>query len=307
MMCLVEEEECIKDEQEPLLVNRLAKLLMMTFNHRLNVVKFNELKRYFGFPDDYLIRILPKYPELFRILNFTGKRTCMEIELVKWDSTLAVSVIQSLARERGEVEPCFTCCLPSTWEKSWERFNEFNRSPYISPYVDGRQFVEGSREMEKRSVGLLHELLSLTLWKKASILKLGHFSREFRLPAKLNVFLLRHPGIFYVSNRYQIYTVVLREGYNGSELIDKDPLVLVKKKFGELMQEGRHEYNQRRRALNLEKKKKKGMVIAKSGTKEQRSISQESEEDDRKGKQRDLYNPEERKRFYDVLFEEDSH
>ncbi|KAL5728719.1 hypothetical protein ACHQM5_001769 [Ranunculus cassubicifolius] len=304
MMALVEEEDSVKDIQEPVLMERLAKLLMMTTNRRINVVKFNELKRIFGFPDDYLIRILPKYPKMFRIVNYSGKRSCMDIELVSWDPELAVSVIENVAKEKQE-EPRFSCCLPSSWEKSWERFNEFNGTPYVSPYVNGREFVEGSREMEKRAVGLLHELLSLSLWKKASILKLDHFRREFVLPEKLNVFLLRHPGIFYVSNKYQIYTVILREGYNGSELIDKDPLVVVKERFGELMQEGLHEYNRRRHALNMEKKKKKGMLMVRSGKREQKGINEASEEDDHKGKQRNLYNPEERKRFYEVLFDDD--
>ncbi|KAF5820346.1 putative plant organelle RNA recognition domain-containing protein [Helianthus annuus] len=56
-------------------------------------------------------------------------------------------------------------------------------------------------------------------------MKLGHFTREFHLPERLNVLLLKHPGIFYVSNKYQIYTVLLRA---GSKLVEKDPLVVVK-------------------------------------------------------------------------------
>ncbi|KAK6938283.1 Plant organelle RNA recognition domain [Dillenia turbinata] len=65
--------------------------------------------------------------------------------------------------------------------------------------------------------------------------------REFGLPEILNVLLLKYFGIFYVSNKYQIYTVLLREGYNGLELVNKDPFVAVKEKFGELMREGLHE------------------------------------------------------------------
>ncbi|KAJ0946189.1 putative plant organelle RNA recognition domain-containing protein [Helianthus annuus] len=96
-----------------------------------------------------------------------------------------------------------------------EKFHEFDSLPYISPYTDPGHLVIGSKESEKRTIGLLHEFLSLTLWKKASIMKLGHFTREFHLPERLNVLLLKHPGIFYVSNKYQIYTVLLRAGYNG--------------------------------------------------------------------------------------------
>ncbi|KAJ9675585.1 hypothetical protein PVL29_024487 [Vitis rotundifolia] len=301
MMSLVEEEESVKDMQEPVLVERLTKLLMMSVNHRLNVMKLNELKRSFGFPDDYLIRFVPKHPEMFRIVNYSGRRSAMEIELLSWNPDLGISAIESLGHSQGS-DPQFSCTLPSTWVKSWEKFCEFNATPYISPYLDASHLVEGSKEMEKRMVGLVHELLSLTLWKKLSIVKLGHFRREFGLPEKLNVFLLKHPGIFYVSNRYQIYTVLLREGYNGSELIDKDPLVVVKEKFGELMQEGLHEYNRRHHLMNLEKKKK-GMVLESSPKMRDKS-SEMSEQDDHESNLGGLLDPEERKRFYKVLFDD---
>ncbi|GAB2270608.1 hypothetical protein Dimus_005490 [Dionaea muscipula] len=252
MTQLVVEEEAVRNMQEQELVRRLAKVLMMSSDKKLNVAKLNELKRNLGFPDDYLISIVPKYPDFFQVVNYSGRRSTMEIELLKWNEDLAVSAIEKSAREQSK-QPCFSGSLPSTWVKSWERFNEFNSTPYISPYSCPRGLVEGYKETEKRVVGLVHELLSLTLWKKMSIIKLEHFRREFGLPEKLNVMLLKHPGIFYVSNRYQIYTVLLREGYNGSELIQKDPLIVVKDKFGELMQQGLHEYHQRHRLLNLEK------------------------------------------------------
>lgn len=302
MMFLVEEEESVKDMQEPMFAERLAKLLMMSSNQRLSVLKLNELKRNFGFPDDYLIRIIPKYIDMFRIVNYSGRRSSMEIELISWNPNLAVSAIESIARKEGS-DPCFSCSLPLTWVKSWEKFREFDSTPYISPYLDPRNLIEGSKEMEKRTVGLVHELLSLTLWKKVSIMKLGHFRREFCLPERLNVLLLNHPGIFYISNRYQIYSVVLREGYNGSELIEKDPLVVVKEKFGELMQEGLHEYNRRHHLLNLEKKRKKGVILEKQEKSKDRA-TEASEKDDMGGNLGGVLDPEERKRFYRVLFDD---
>lgn len=302
MMSLVEEEESVKEMQESAYVERLVKLLMMSRNQRLNVVKLNELKQNFGFPDEYIIRILPKYPDMFQLVNYSGRKSSMEIELVSWKPELAVSAVEASAQKQG-TEPCFSCCLPSTWVKSWEKFKEFNATPYISPYLDTKCLGEGSKEMEKRTIGVVHELLSLTLWKKMSIVKLGHFKREFSLPEKLNVLLLKHPGIFYVSNKYQIYTVLLREAYNGSELIEKDPLVVVKDKFGELMQEGLHEYNQRHRLMNLEKKKKRGMMPVRSEKSEdvRTEISQQDVIGDKLG---GLFDPEERKRFYKVLFDD---
>ncbi|XP_010544007.1 PREDICTED: protein ROOT PRIMORDIUM DEFECTIVE 1 [Tarenaya hassleriana] len=302
MLELVEEEELVKEQQEPVFAERLAKLLMMSVNQRMNVVKLNELKRSYGFPDDYVVRILPKYSDMFRLVNYTGRKSSMEIELLSWKPELAVSAVESAAMELG-IEPSFSCCLPSTWTKSWERFREFNASPYISPYSDPTGLVEGSKEMKKRTVGLVHELLSLTMWKKLSIIKLGHFKREFCLPEKLNVLLLKHPDMFYVSNKYRIYTVLLREGYNGSELIHKDPLVVVKDKFGELMQEGLHEYNRRRHLVNLEKKRKKGIEFVKRKDKIL-DEDDENERDNGEDKRDGLFDPEERKRFYKILFDD---
>lgn len=304
MMFLVDEEESVKDTQEPVFAERLAKLLMMSSDQRLNVMKLNELKRNFGFPDDYLLRIVPKYDQIFRVVNHTGRRSSMEIELISWNPELAVSAIERVAEKDGH-KPRFSCSLPASWVKSWERFQEFNSTPYISPYLEPKGLVEGSMEMDKRTVGLVHELLSLTLWKKASIVKLGHFRREFCLPEKLNILLLKHPGIFYVSNRYQIYTVLLREVYSGSELIEKDPIVVVKEKFGELMQEGLHEYNRRHHLLNLEKKRKKGIVAVKKPEGRRNQNGEVSEQDDQVGGDLGgILDPEERKRFYRVLFDD---
>lgn len=69
MAQLVEEEEAAIEESEPEMVNRLGKLLMLSRDRRLNVAKLNELKRIFGLPDDYLLRLLPKRPDLFRLVN----------------------------------------------------------------------------------------------------------------------------------------------------------------------------------------------------------------------------------------------
>ncbi|KAL2324625.1 hypothetical protein Fmac_023683 [Flemingia macrophylla] len=307
---LVAEEHSLLEAQQPFLARRLAKLLMLTLRKRLTLLKINEFKRAFGLPDDYLITIVPRYPDLFRIVDHTGRRSSLAVELLRWDPHLAVSALQSAA------PPRFSCCLPSSWVKSWERFREFDQVPYFSPYSDPRGLVEGSREMEKRNVGLVHELLSLTLWKRFSIVKLGHFRREFLLPDRLNVLLLRHPGIFYVSNKYRIYTVLLREAYAGSRLVDKDPLVVVKDKFGELMQEGLHEYNQRRRLLNVEKRRNKGLplVSVDGETKGRRRRSHQVSDDDDDDDDGDgagrkvggLFDPEERKRFYKVLFDDDA-
>jgi hypothetical protein len=97
--------------------------------------------------------------------------------------------------------------------------------------------------------------------------------------------------------------------------VDKDPLVVVKEKFGEIMQEGLHEYNQRRRHINIEKKRSKGLPLTRvdedhmNGRRRRRN-REVSDEDDEVGgengnKLGGLLDPEERKRFYKVLFDDD--
>lgn len=260
MNLLIEEEEAVKEQQEPALAERLAKILMLTCRRRLNILKFNDLRKSFGLPDDYVLSIVLKYPEQFRVNDYNGKRNNLEIELLSWNPSLAVSVIDRKAGERAKLTgekpvPVFENWLPESWKTSVERFNKFQEVPYISPYFQGEDLEEGSEQLEKRVVGVIHELLSLTLWKRMSIAKLVKFQREFRFPDNLAFLLLRHPAIFYVSNKNDIHTVVLRDGYVESGLVEKDPLVVVKEKFGELMQDGLYEYTERRRIANLENRK----------------------------------------------------
>ena len=68
------------------------------------------------------------------------------------------------------------------------------------------------------------------------------------------------------------------------------------------MQEGLHEYNQRHDLVNLEKKKK-DMVLARLDKSKDRS-SEISDNDDQGDKLGGLFDPEERKRFYKILFDD---
>lgn len=175
---------------------------------------------------------------------------------------------------------------------------DFNSTPYISPYSEEWAVPGNDTDAEKRAMAVVHELLSLTLWKKISVVKLEHFRWEFGLPEDTTRMLHRHSCLFYVSNRYKIHTVVLREGYVGSELRVKDPLVAAKDRLGELMQEGLHEYNQRRRAANLEKKRKKGEVDVQK--------EEDELEDEAVARLDSAEKREERRRFYKVLFGDDN-
>ncbi|KAL5225526.1 hypothetical protein ABZP36_012165 [Zizania latifolia] len=296
MAALVDAEEAAVAASEPAMADRLARVLMLTRGRRLQVSKLAALRGPLGLPDDYLLRLLPGRTHLFRLANpYPHRRNAAELELLRWVPSLAVSSVEAAASASNSA-PRFTCSLPPSWYKSHAKMEEFNSTPYISPYSEQWALIGTDSEAEKRAVAVVHELLSLTLWKKMSVLKLEHFRREFGLPEGTARMLLRHPCLFYVSNRYKIHTVVLREGYEGSELREKDPVVAVKDMLGELMQEGLHEYNQRKRAANLEKKRSRGEIEVK-----------EQEDDDEAATRLDSADKrEERRRFYKVLFNDDN-
>ncbi|XP_071680703.1 protein WHAT'S THIS FACTOR 1 homolog, chloroplastic-like [Lolium perenne] len=174
---------------------------------------------------------------------------------------------------------------------------DFNSTPYISPYSEDWVVPSTDVEAEKRAVAVVHEFLSLTMWRKILVIKLEHFRWEFGLPEDTGRLLLRHPCLFYVSNRYKLHTVVLREGYEVSELRVKDPVVAAKDRLGELMQEGLHEYNQRRRAANLENKRRRGNVDVKKKEEDQEDDAAQLDSAEKR---------EERRRFYKVLFGDDN-
>ncbi|WOL20086.1 hypothetical protein Cni_G28888 [Canna indica] len=101
MTALVDEEEVAKDASEPARARRLAKILVLSRYPRLNVVKINELKRGFGFPDDYLLYLIPKHLDTFRIVNNTGRQNSKQIKLLVWDPGLDVLAHEAAAIERG--------------------------------------------------------------------------------------------------------------------------------------------------------------------------------------------------------------
>nr|CAD1828656.1 unnamed protein product [Ananas comosus var. bracteatus] len=231
---------------EPLLLAKLVKLLMMSRHRALPADKLLCVKRDFGFPDDLLTSLVPAHPDLLRLSGHPGHGPCF-VELVAWDHSYARSAVEARADAESELtgvrmRPNFAVRLPRGFYlkkemREWAR--DWLELPYISPYADASALHPASREMEKRAVGLLHELLSLTLHKRAAVPILGKFCDEFRLSNAFASAFTRHPGIFYVSLKGGIKTAMLREAYDElGELVDRDPLLAIKDKFVEMMEEG---------------------------------------------------------------------
>ncbi|GER24808.1 ubiquitin carboxyl-terminal hydrolase family protein [Striga asiatica] len=241
----LEEEKAIYKANEPRAVEKLCKLLMMAKDKVISADKLFEVKRDFGFPDDFLVNLVPKYPEYFRLYGEPGEGKSF-LELVEWNNDFARSVIEKRADDEYEatgirVRPEFIWKLPpgffikremKEWVKDWMEL------PYISPYEDISSLGPASPEMEKRMVGVFHELLSLSVHKRVPVDVLGKFCHEYRFSNAFASVFTRHSGIFYMSLKGKIQTAVLREAYKGEGLVDRDPILEIKDKFIELLNEG---------------------------------------------------------------------
>ncbi|KAF8401234.1 hypothetical protein HHK36_012165 [Tetracentron sinense] len=244
----LDEEKRIKDENEPLLVEKLCKLLMMSRDNVVSADKLVHVKREFGFPDDFLCSLVPKYPEFFRLVGSPGEGKSF-LELVSWNHEFAQSVIERRAEEDCRltgigVRPSFNVQLPSGFflrkeMREWVR--DWMELPYVSPYAEVSHLDQASPEMEKRTVGVFHELLSLSILKRMPVPILGKFSEEYRFSNAFASVFTRHSGIFYLSLKGGIKTAMLREAYQNEELIDRDPVLAIKDRFVELLAEGHRE------------------------------------------------------------------
>ncbi|XP_060181439.1 protein WHAT'S THIS FACTOR 1 homolog, chloroplastic [Lycium barbarum] len=253
----LDEESRIYVENESLLVAKLCKLLMMSKDKVVSADKLLQVKREFGFPNDVLVNLVPKYSEYFKLIGEPGEGKSFLL-LVTWNPEFAKSVIELRAEEESTLtgirtRPAFNWKLPPGFfirKEVREWIRDWMELPYISPYDDVSHLDQSSREMEKRNVGVFHELLSLSIYKRVAIPILGKFSDEYRFSNAFSNVFTRHSGLFYVSLKGGIKTAMLREAYKDGELIDRDPLLEIKDKFIELLDEG---HRQRAEQLKLQR------------------------------------------------------
>lgn len=244
----LEEEKRIIHENEPLIVAKLCKLLMISKDKVISADKLVHVKREFGFPNDFLVNLVPKFPDYFRLSGSPGEGKSF-LELVSWNPEFAKSVIERRAEEEERatgirVRPSFNVKLPHGFflrKEMREWIRDWMELDYISPYADVSHWDQASPEMEKRTVGVFHELLSLSLFKRVPVPILGKFREEYRFSNAFSSVFTRHSGIFYLSLKGGIETAMLREAYKDDELIDQDPLVEIKDRFLDLLAEGHRE------------------------------------------------------------------
>ncbi|GAB4850631.1 hypothetical protein Ancab_029940 [Ancistrocladus abbreviatus] len=244
------EEDNARGLMEPILVRNLRKLLMLSIDCRIPMEKIQLIEDELGLPRDFERSLIPKYPEYFLVKSFNGKEY---LHLENWDSSLAVTAREEKVAQEGVLNstenarkakiskdgnysgPCaFRICYPTGFRPNTgflEELERWQKMDFPSPYLNARRFESADPKARKRVVAVLHELLSLTMEKRMTSTQIDAFHSELLLPSRLLLCLIKHHGIFYITNKGARSTVFLKEAYDGPNLIEKCPLLRFYDKF----------------------------------------------------------------------------
>ncbi|XWS27530.1 hypothetical protein CRYUN_Cryun26dG0123100 [Craigia yunnanensis] len=244
MRDLVDEEEKIVKDSEPELVQRIKKLLMMSKNGTLHVHALRLIRRELGLPEDFRDSILRKYSKDFRLVDLEI------VQLVARDESLAEAEIEKWREKEYkdkwlsefETSYAFPINFPTGFkiERGYrEKLKNWQRLPYLKPYeskeVLRMRMCGGIERFEKRAVGIIHELLSLTVEKMLVVERLAHFRKDFAIEVNVCELLLKHTGIFYICTKGSAQTVFLREAYSKGCLVMPNPIYVVRRKMLDLI------------------------------------------------------------------------
>ncbi|KAK4774422.1 hypothetical protein SAY86_009357 [Trapa natans] len=248
------EEAQAREAMESIVVKNLRKLLMLSVDCRIPLVKIELIESQLALPRDFKNMLIPKYPEFFSVKNINGV-DCLQLE--HWDSGLAITSREEwLSREGVLMQKsgskkvrisndgnylgpfAFRMKYPAGFRPNVSFLKEVERwqkMDFPSPYCNARRVETSDTKARKRVVGVLHELLSLAIEKRLTCAQMDAFGKELFLPSRLVLCLIKYQGIFYITNKGERGSVFLKEAYDeSSNLVDKCPLLVFNDKFVEL-------------------------------------------------------------------------
>ncbi|KAK3033911.1 hypothetical protein RJ639_033546 [Escallonia herrerae] len=217
MEALLDQEQALMNQLEKTRVTTIKKLLMMSAEKRIPLSKLYHRRSLFGISEEFRDRV-GNYPDDFRlVVESDGKRV---LELVNWDPASAVSALErEFMVDEGKVKRAFRFPVKHGRELGLggddeRKLNLLNTLPLVSPYSDGEKLDLWTLEAEKYRVGVIHEFLSLTLEKRASIHHIVEFKEELSLTKHTYQMLLKQPRTFYLAGTEMNWAV--RMGKMGS-------------------------------------------------------------------------------------------
>ncbi|KAH9314018.1 hypothetical protein KI387_022645 [Taxus chinensis] len=247
------EDQAIKDSQ-PLVIERLKKLLMISTDGVLPLKALLKVSRPLGLPDDFEDSIITENPHCFRWIRGITRDNDM-VGLVSRDPSLAVTAVdewrnayhtrEELEKDK-EIRYGFKHQYPPGFRINRgyrDKVKKWQKLSYWSPYQDISlvriRSKGGIKPLEKRAVAILHEFLSLTVEKMAQVEQISHFRKPFNIKLNIRDLFLDHPGIFYLCTKGNIHTIFLREAYRRGRLIERNPVHELRQKTLELVELGR--------------------------------------------------------------------
>jgi hypothetical protein len=259
---LLREERDVFAARRADVCGRLRRVVLMSPRHRLPLRVAQGMLWHLGIPEDYFKDLDHDIAQDgFRIVISGDGEDGRELGLIDdgKDEEMPLSVLQLNAmRELGSVEEVSVPLFPSKGlrlkQKIKDWLERFQRLPYVSPYEDFSHINPGSDVSEKRAVGVLHELLSLFVTCSAERRRLRCLRQHLGLPQKFHLVFERHPHVFYLLLKEKTCFVVLKEAYMAGEdtAIEEHPMLEVRKKYVELMEQSREIIRCRRSGKPME-------------------------------------------------------
>ncbi|WCJ26803.1 Ubiquitin carboxyl-terminal hydrolase family protein [Euphorbia peplus] len=240
----------------PTVIDRLVRLLSMSASKSLPLRAIFKVWRELGLPDDFEDSVISQNPHLFTLCEAHEPNTHI-LKLVKefptnhftaavenWRMTECCN--EDCSINKTEIQFSFKHQYPPGMKlkKNFRaKEKEWKKLPYVGPYDEfgeKKRSRIGPNGLEKRSVAIAHEFLSLTVEKMVEVEKISHFRKCFGIDLNIRDLFLDHPGMFYLSTKGKRHTVFLREAYARGCLIDSNPVYDARRKLLDLVILGRH-------------------------------------------------------------------
>lgn len=251
-------------------VIKIKKILSMSVNGRVHMHAVRLMRRELGLPENFKDSIIEHHSEIFRmvgleIVELVGTNNKSEgsldfvAEIEKWR--------QKEYKEKWliefEIKHSFPIHFPTGFRISpgfREKLKNWQRLSYVKPYERMENVLirscGGLERYEKRAVGIIHELLCLTVEKMVAVERLVHFRKDLGIEVNLRELILKHPGIFYISTRGNTQIVFLREGYSRGCLVEPNPIYDARRKMLEIIMLGSRNTSELRAQVEAEEERK---------------------------------------------------
>ncbi|KAL8041212.1 hypothetical protein ABFX02_10G151700 [Erythranthe guttata] len=231
-------------------VVKIKKILSMSVTRRIHLHAIRLIRRELGLPENFRDSIIKKHHDTFRMID------AETFELIEPNENEEAPVVFSAEVEKWrenefeqkwlsefETKYAFPINFPTGFKivrGFKEKLKNWQRLSYVKPYEKIEKVrvrtCGGVDRYEKRAVGVIHELLCLTVEKMVEVERLVHFKKDLGLEVvNLRELILKHPGIFYISTRGSYQFVFLREKYCSGCLVETDAVFDVRRKMLELM------------------------------------------------------------------------